>query len=53
MEDNVAVVQVHSWPLLGTVFNGQVAQGLVPVFFSENVELATKGLNNDPKSVLS
>ena len=52
MEDNVAVVQVHSWPLLGSVFDGQVAKGPVPVFFSEDVEMATKGLNEDTKSVL-
>ena len=52
MEDNVAVVQIHSWPIQGTVFDGQIARGPVPVFFSEDPILTTRCLNENPKSIL-
>ena len=52
MEDNVAVVQIHSWPLQGAMFDGQVVRGPVPVFFSENPQLAGRGLDEAPKNIL-
>ena len=52
MEDNVAVVQIHSWPIQGTVFDGQIARGPVPVFFSEDPVLTARCLNENPKSIL-
>ena len=52
MEDNVAVVQIYSWPIQGTVFDGQIARGPVPVFFSEDPVLTARCLNENPKSIL-
>ena len=52
MEDNVAVVQIHSWPIQGTVFDGQIARGPVPVFFSEDPVLTARCLDENPKSIL-
>ena len=52
MEDNVAVVQIYSWPIQGTVFDGQIARGPVPVFFSEDPVLTARCLDDNPKSIL-
>ena len=52
MEDNVAVVQIYSWPIQGTVFDGQIARGPVPVFFSEDPVLTARCLDEHPKSIL-
>ena len=52
MEDNVAVVSVHTWELNGVYFEGDITSGPVPIFFAEDVEKAAECLDADPDRVL-
>ena len=52
MGDNVATVLVRAWDLEAAVFDGKKARGPVPIFFSENVNLTKRCLEEDSTNTL-
>ena len=44
MEDNVAIVAIHSWELACVYFNEIQAKGPVPILFAEDTQAAVEAL---------
>ena len=50
--EKMATVLLHSWELKPLVFDGVMAKGLVPIFFSEEPDVTKEFLQEDPENIL-